>query len=90
MNKKRKRDRDSDSNSDDSYSSWIDGSGSPGKLVINCTKRKKINTCVNTYPSPNKATDTLDSNVYTILINENTRVLRSNKDLVQQEAVEMH
>ena len=50
-------------------------------MVINCTKCNKTNRCVNTYPSPSKATDTLDSKVNTILINENTRVLRSNKDL---------
>ena len=44
-------------------------------------KHNKTNTCVNTYPSPNKATKKVDSNVNSILINENIRVLRSNKDL---------
>ena len=48
---------------------------------MNGTKHNKTNTCVNTYPSLNKATDILDSNVNPISINENTRVLRSNKGL---------
>ncbi len=73
-NKKRNRDSDSD----DSDSSWRDGSGSPGKLVINGTKRNQTNTCVNTYPSPNKATYNLDSNS---ILNENTWVLQNDKDV---------
>jgi hypothetical protein len=44
-------------------------------------KRNKTNTRVNTYPSPIKAADILDSNVNPILINENTRVLWSDKGL---------
>ena len=44
-------------------------------------KRNNTNTCVNTYPSPSKATDSLDLNINPILINENTRVLWSNKGL---------
>ena len=43
-------------------------------------KHNKINHCVNTYPSPNKATNNLDSKRNSIL-DENTQVLRSNKDL---------
>ena len=67
-NKNRKLEYNSDSK--DSISSWSDGSGSPGKLGINCTKHNKSNTRINTYPSLNEATDNLDSNVYPILINE--------------------
>ena len=78
-NKKSKCYRNIDSNV--SNSSWSDGSNSTGKLGINCTKRYKTYTHVNTYPSPNKATDILDWNVNSILINENIRVLQSNKDL---------
>ena len=79
VNKKRKRNCDSDS--DDSNSSWSDGSGSPGNFWIICTKHDKTNTCVNTYPDLNKATQTVDSNINSILINKNIRVLWSNKDL---------
>jgi hypothetical protein len=41
-------------------------------------KRNKTNTRVNTYPSPNNATDKVDSSVNSTLINENIRVLWSN------------
>jgi hypothetical protein len=78
-NKKRKHDHNSDSNN--SNSSRSDGSGSPVKLVINCTKRNKTNTHVNTYPRPNKATEKVDSNLNSVLINENIQVLWSDKDL---------
>ena len=44
-------------------------------------KHNKTNTCVNIYPSPNKATKKVDSNVNFILINENGYVLWSSKDL---------
>ena len=44
-------------------------------------KRNKANTRVNTYPSPHKATDKVVSDVNSILVNENIRVLWSNKDL---------
>ena len=41
-------------------------------------KRNNTNTRVNTYPSPNNATDKVDSSVNSTLINENIRVLWSN------------
>ncbi len=63
---------------DDSNSSQSDGSGSTEKLDSICTKHNKINHCVNTYLSPKKATYNWDSNS---LLNENTQVLWSNKDL---------
>ena len=52
-----------------------------GNLGINCMKHNKTNTRFNTYPSPNIATDKVDSIVNSTLINENIRVLWSNKGL---------
>ncbi len=43
-------------------------------------KHNKTNTCVNTYPSLNKATNNLNSKRNAFLT-ENTQVLWSNKDL---------
>jgi hypothetical protein len=80
-NKKRKCKHDCDSNSNDSDSSRSDGSGSFGKIRNNCTRHNKNNTHVNTYPSLNKDVNNLDSNINSILINENIQVLWSNKDL---------
>ena len=44
-------------------------------------KYNKTNTHVNTYPSPNKATDKVDLNINSTIINENIQVLWSDKGL---------